>query len=105
MGAVANVTMHAPELDNVAVTSVALSTVDAQAPVPTLAAEAWVAERDTAPTEAAKSEKAKTVRRNMTLSYPDEEGKGSARTLTKKTIRADTFALVPRGWRYKGDIS
>ena len=103
MGAVANVTMQAPELDNVAVTSVALSTVDAHAPVPTLAAEAWLAESDTAPTEAEKSEKAKTVRRNMTSSYPEVEGKGSVRTLTKKTIRAGTFALVPRGWPNQGE--
>jgi hypothetical protein len=69
--AVANVTMQAPELESMAVTSVALSTVDAHAPVPTLAAETGDALRDTAPTEAAKSEKAKTVRRNISKRYPD----------------------------------
>ena len=38
VGAVANTTMHAPEFERVAVTPAALSTVEAQAPVPMAAA-------------------------------------------------------------------
>lgn len=69
--AVANVTMQAPALESVAVTLVALSTVDAHAPVPTLAADTGEALSERAPIEAAKSEKAKTVRRIMSQRYPD----------------------------------
>jgi hypothetical protein len=69
--AVANVTTQAPSEATVVLTPVASSIVETHAPVPTLAAEAWLAEKDTAPTDAAKSEKAKTVRRNISKRYPD----------------------------------